>query len=138
MCEYKKGCRHGDDYDQRHGDHPVNTGGRNFGNEFEMLNTATGEHEGIFIPFGATHTNNSFSLPPLTTEEVLYDIPVDLGTSGPLSITARLRFRPFPPRFLRLLAQHRPDLVDEALVDRNVIVEMAEAAPLTVAVQTGQ
>ncbi len=125
---------HGPDYNQRHGDHPVNTGLRNFGNEFEILNESTNEHEEAFTPFGATHMNNSFSLPPLTTEEVLYDVAIDPGTSGPLSITARLRFRPFPPRFLRLLAQHRPDLVDEALVDRNVIVEMAEAAPITVTV----
>lgn len=126
---------HGDDYDQRHGDHPVNTGLRNFGNEFERLNPDTGEHEEIFIPFGATHMNNSFSLPPLTTEKVLYDVSIAAGTPGPLYVTARLRFRPFPPRFLRLLAQHRPDLVDEALVDRNVIVEMASATPLSVLVQ---
>jgi hypothetical protein len=125
---------HGPDYNQRHGDHPVNTGLRNFGNEFEILNTATGEHEEAFIPFGATHMNNSFSLPPLTTERVPYDVLVDTGTSGPLRITARLLFRSFPPRFLRLLAGHRPDLVDEALVDRNTIIEMAEAVPLIVTV----
>jgi hypothetical protein len=126
---------HGPDYNQRHGDPLVNTGLRNFGNEFEILNSVTGEHEEAFIPFGATHMNNSFSLPPLTTEEVLYDVPLDSEIEGPLTITARLRFRPFPPRFLRLMAEHRPDLVDEALVDRNTIIEMSEAIPLTVTVQ---
>jgi hypothetical protein len=47
--------------------------------------------------------------------------------SGPLHVIAQLRFRPFPPRFLRTLAQARPDLVSEDTVDRNRIVDMAEA-----------
>jgi hypothetical protein len=126
---------HGDDYDQRHASPSVNTGLRNFGNEFEKLNEETGEHEEVFIPFTATHMNNSFSLPALTTERVPYDVLIPDDSQSPLQITARLRFRPFPPRFLRLLAEIRPDLVDEALVDRNVIIEMAEATPLTVTVQ---
>lgn len=126
---------HGPDYNQRHGSHPVNTGVRNFGNEFEKLNPQTGEHEEVFVPFYATHMNNSFSLPALTTERIPYDVMIPAGVQGPLKITARLRFRPFPPRFLRLLAEHRPDLVNEALVDRNIIVEMAEAASLNVPIR---
>ncbi len=125
---------HGPDYNQRHRSYPVNTGLRNFANEFERLNPQTGEHEEVFVPFYATHMNNSFSLPPLTTERIPYDILIPEGTQGPLQITARLRFRPFPPRFLRLLAGHRPDLVNEALVDRNIIVDMAEATPLDIPV----
>jgi hypothetical protein len=38
-----------------------------------------------------------------------------------------LRFRAFPPHFLCSLALARPDLVDAALVDRNRVVDMAEA-----------
>jgi hypothetical protein len=125
---------HGPDYNLRHGNSPVNLGLANFGNEFIRVGS-TGEEEEVFIPFLADHMDNSHSIPPLETESVRYDVLIPVGTTGPISITARLRFRPFPPRFLRLLAQARPDLVDEALVDRNTIIEMAATAPHSVMVQ---
>ncbi len=126
---------HGSDYNLRHDHPPVNLGLANFGNEFIRVDPSTGEEEEVFIPFLANHMDNSHSIPPLETESVLYDVLIPAGTTGPISITARLRFRPFPPRFLRLLAQVRPDLVDEALVDRNRIIEMAATAPHSVRVQ---
>lgn len=103
----------------------ANLGLMNFGNEFEIVDGEA--HHEVFVPFIANHMNNGNSIPPLTTVRVPYDIDVPADAVGPLEVRARLRFRPFPPRFLRMLAVARPDLVDEALVDRNVIVDMAEA-----------
>ncbi len=125
---------HGPDYNQRHDAPPVNLGLANFGNEFLRVNTETGEEEEVFVPFLANHVDNSHSIPPLETESIRYDVLIPSGHAGPLTITARLRFRAFPPRFLRLLAQVRPDLLSEEIVDRNLIVEMAEAVPVAVSV----
>ncbi len=112
----------GPDADQRPA---VNLGLANFGNEFKRM-TPDGTHE-VLIPFLANHMDNSHSIPPLQTARVPYDVPLPATVQSPLHISARLRFRAFPPRFLRTLAQARPDLVDEELVDRNRIVDMAEA-----------
>jgi hypothetical protein len=113
---------HGPDYDQR----PArNLGLVNFGNEFKRL--GGGGLEEVFMPFLANHMDNSHSIPPLETARAAYDVPLPAGVPGPLRVSARLRFRAFPPRFLRALAQARPDLVDEVLVDRSLVVDMAEA-----------
>jgi len=103
----------------------VNLGLINFGNEFKRMG-ADGGHE-VFMPFLANHMDNSHSIPPLQTAHATYDVALPETLHGPLHISVRLRFRAFPPRFLRSLAQARPDLVNEALVDRNLIVDMAEA-----------
>ena len=86
------------------------------------------------MPFLSTHTDNSFSIPALETADVPYDVVVPTGTVGPIKVTARLRARAFPPRFLRALAAGRPDLVNEKMVDRNRIVEMVTASPVNIQV----
>ncbi len=104
----------------------VNLGLYNFGNQFvRVRQAAAGE---VFMPFIANHMDNSHSVPPLQTIRVPYDVPLPEALSGPLHVSAQLRFRPFPPRFLRALAVSRPDLVSEGTVDRNLIIDMAEAA----------
>lgn len=103
----------------------VNLGLMNFGNEFKRISEA-GEEE-VFVPFLANHMDNSHSVPPLETVRTQYDVPLPDGVQGPVQVSVRLRFRPFPPRFLRLLALARPDLVNETIVDHNRVVDMAEA-----------
>lgn len=120
------------DFNQRH-DHPeVNLGLANFGNEF--LELVDGHLEEVFTPFQSQHVDNSHSIPALETKTTRYDVPVPSGTAGPLTINTRLLFRAFPPRFLRHLAQARPDLVTEEMIDRNLVVEMEVADPVIVAV----
>ena len=138
---------HGPDYNQRHGDHPVNKGLANFGNEFIRfevdaagvpMKDANGHfiEEEVLMPFLSTHTDNSFSIPALETANVQYDVEVPTGMDiSELNISARLRARAFPPRFLRALAAGRPDLVNEKMVDRNRIVEMVSATAVTVRIQ---
>jgi hypothetical protein len=136
---------HGPDFNRRH-EHPaVNQGLANFGNEFIRIpvdpdgvpmRDADGHfiEEEVFMPFLSTHTNNGFSIPALETADVPYDVMVPAGTVGPIQVTARLRARAFPPRFLRALAVGRPDLVNEKMVDRNRIVEMVSASPKSIQV----
>ncbi len=114
---------HGPDWDQRPA---VNLGLTNFGNQFRRIGRFGNEE--VLSPFLANHMDNSHSLPPLETVWTRYDVPLPKGVTGPIDVSARLRFRAFPPHFLRSLAQARPDLVNEALVDRNRIVDMAEAS----------
>lgn len=123
---------HGSDYNERRADPPVNRGLINFGNEFVRIREDGGEEE-VFVPFLANHMDNGHSIPPLETVPILYDVPVEAG-AGPLIVSARLRFRAFPPRFLRLMAQVAPELVNETIVDRNRIVDMASAPSVLVAV----
>ncbi len=104
----------------------------NFGNEF--LELVDGHLEEVFTPFQSQHVDNSHSIPALETKTTRYDVPVPPGTTGPLTINTRLLFRAFPPRFLRHLAQARPDLVTEEMIDRNLIVEMEVADPVIVAI----
>jgi hypothetical protein len=113
----------GPDFNQRPA---VNLGLKNFGNQFRRI----GDHgdEEVFSPFLANHMDNNHSIPPLETVWTRYDVALPETARGPVEISVRLRFRSFPPHFLRALAQARPDLVDEALVDRNRIVDMAEAS----------
>ncbi len=115
----------GPDHDQR----PAkNLGLKNFGNRFRRIGVA-GDEE-VLSPFLANHMDNGHSVPPLETVWTRYDVPLPASVAGPVQVSARLRFRAFPPHFLRTLARARPDLVDEALVDRNVIVDMADAFDL--------
>lgn len=135
---------HGPDYNQRHEHPPVYEGLANFGNEFFRFEVVNGvpvkDSEGhfieeeVFMPFLSTHTDNSFSIPPLETVDMRYDVVVPTGING-LHVAARLRARAFPPRFLRTLAAGRPDLVNEKMVDRNRIVEMVAATPVNVTVE---
>jgi hypothetical protein len=136
---------HGPDYNQRHAHPPVYKGLANFGNEFIRIPTdASGEplrdadnhfvEEEVFMPFLSTHTNNNFSIPPLETVHVRYDVDIPANAVGPVTVSARLRFRALPPRFLRALAQGRPDLVNEKMIDRNRIVEMTAADPVVMQV----
>ncbi len=114
---------HGSDHNERP---EANRGLMNFGNEFMRVN-AEGEAEEVFSPFLANHMNNGHSIAPLAKVAVPYDIDVPADAGFPIDVRARLRFRPFPPRFLRALAQARPELVNEAIVDKNRIIDMAEA-----------
>ncbi len=136
---------HGPDYNRRHEHPPVNQGLANFGNEFIRipvdengipLKDEDGHfiEEEVFMPFLSTHTNNSFSIPALETANVPYDVVLPAGTVGPIQVTTRLRARAFPPRFLRALATGRPDLVNEKMVDRNRVVEMVTASPVSIQV----
>jgi hypothetical protein len=135
---------HGPDYNQRHAHPPVYKGLANFGNEFIRIPTDGGVprldptghfvEEEVLMPFLSTHTDNSFSIPPLETEDVRYDVDIPADAVGPITVSARLRFRALPPRFLRALAQGRPDLVNEKMIDRNRIVEMTAADPVVMQV----
>jgi mono/diheme cytochrome c family protein len=136
---------HGPDYNERHAHPPVYKGLANFGNEFIRIPTENGTpkrdsdghfvEDEVFMPFLSTHTDNTFSIPPLETERVRYDVTIPASAAGPISVSARLRFRALPPRFLRALAQGRPDLVNEKMIDRNRIVEMATAGQVTIQLQ---
>lgn len=86
------------------------------------------------------HTDTGFSILALETVDVRYAVEVPAVikgevVEGPLEIHARLRARAFPPRFLRALAVGRPDLINEKLVDRNRIMEMVSAAPVSVMIE---
>ena len=126
---------HGPDYNERHDG--VNRGLVNFGNEFISYDDVTGEEVEEFLPFASEHMNNSISIPPLQTRTGSYDVQIPAGVQGPITVKARLLFRAFPPRFLRFLAQQTAEfnLIDEAMVDRNRIVEMV--GPTTVTVSVG-
>lgn len=116
--------RPGPDHDRR----PYEQSGLvNFGNRF-VRRGPEGGFEEVFLPFLAEHMDNGHSIPPLETVRVRYDVPVPGDAAGRISVRVRLRFRPFPPRFVRFLAETRPDLVDETIVDRNRIVDMAEVS----------
>ncbi|RDH89835.1 MAG: hypothetical protein DIZ77_14965 [endosymbiont of Seepiophila jonesi] len=89
---------HGPDYNRRHEDPPVYQGLANFGNEFiripvdgngEPMRDDQGRfiEEEVFMPFLSTHTDNSFSIPALTTVDVRYDVDVPTGIEGPLQIS---------------------------------------------------
>ena len=75
-------------------------------------------------PLEANAMDNSHSLPILEPVTVRYDIELPRAVRGQLEVRARLRYRSFPPDFLRFLAQREPQLVSEDTVDRNTIVDM--------------
>jgi hypothetical protein len=82
----------------------------------------------LFLP---SFMDNSRSLPMLEPVPVKYDVPLqnflvkNPNFSGQFFVTAKLRFRSFPPKILRVLAEREPQFVDESLIDRNTIVDMA-------------
>ena len=116
----------GPDVDQR--PNGINLGLVNFQNRFVRIGD-DGSWESVLNPLYADHMDNSHSLDMLVPTEVHYDVPVpSRGISGDVRIFARLRYRAFPPEFLRLVAQREPELVSEEIVDLNAIVDMAEAS----------
>ncbi|MEN0066222.1 MAG: multiheme c-type cytochrome [Myxococcota bacterium] len=114
----------GPDVDQR----PArNLGLVNFQNKFVRIRE-DGSWETVINPLLADHMDNGHSLDMLVPTSFRYDVPrPDRAIVGDVQVTARLRYRAFPPHFLRALAQRQPDLVTEAIVDRNTIVDMAES-----------
>ena len=116
----------GPDADQR--GRGVNLGLASFQNRFVRV-LADGTQEPVLNPMLADHMDNSRSLEMLTPRVIPYDVPVPgRGLVGDVKVTVRLRYRAFPPEFLRFLAQREPGLVSEATVDRNRIVDMAAEA----------
>ncbi len=120
----------GPDHDQRP---EVNLGITNFQNEFIRVHE-DGRWEVVINPLLADHMDNSHSLDMLKPFIAPYDVPVpERGIVGEIRVSARLRYRAFPPKFLRVLAVREPELVTEDIVDRNTIVDMAESeATITV------
>lgn len=84
-------------------------------------------------PFIANHMDNSRSIPPLQSRAAIYDVPLPAGgVTGDVIVSARLRYRAFPPEFIRFLAVRdalmgRESAVSEGTVDRNTIVDLASA-----------
>ena len=128
------GLIYGPDYNERI--HGINNGLVNFGNEFISYDDITGEEVEEFIPFAAEHMNNSISIPPLQTRTNSYDINLPAGVAGPITVQARLLFRALPPRFMRFLAEQTAEfnLIDEAMVDKNKIIEMVGAQTVSVTI----
>ncbi|MHC5112465.1 MAG: hypothetical protein ACYTHJ_21610, partial [Planctomycetota bacterium] len=105
----------------------VNLGLVNFQNAFIVVHE-DGTREEVFNPLIATTIDNSRSLPMLEPRTVRYDVPLpQRDMAGNITVTATLRYRAFPPEFLRVLAIREPQLVTEDIVDRNTIVDMASA-----------
>ena len=57
--------------------------------------------ERIIYPPDANYIDNTRSLPMLETVDVKYDVPIPVGYSGRLTVQVRMRWRSFPPEFLR-------------------------------------
>ncbi|MEM6929177.1 MAG: hypothetical protein AAF602_19720, partial [Myxococcota bacterium] len=105
-----------------------NLGLVNFQNAFVRI-LPDGTWAKVVNPLLADHMDNSYSLDMLAPEVIRYDVPRPRRpVEGVLRVEARLRYRAFPPYFLRALAQRSPELVTEDIVDRNTIVDMAEDA----------
>jgi len=115
----------GPDRDQRP---EVNLGIVNFQNAFVRIG-ADGVREPVINPLLADTIENDHSLDMLVPTVKRYDIPrPERAIVGDIRVSARLRYRAFPPEFLRVLALREPSLVSEEIVDRNVIVDMAETS----------
>ena len=98
-----------------------------FTNHFEYVD-GNGKHHEVHLPFAPNnHMNNWRTLPPFEPQTVAFNVPIPSDAEGPLSISVRLRFRHFPPVFLRYLTIHPGSLVDESMLDRLEIIEMAQA-----------
>jgi hypothetical protein len=100
-----------------------------------------GERFEVFTTVHAQIYDNTNSLRPFDPDTVVFRIPASVlaNVSGPITVRARMLFRPFPPRFLRHLAVNVKGTsldatVNEALVDRNEIVVMHAAEPLVIQV----
>ena len=121
----------GPDYNLRPGE---NRGLVSFQNEFLRRDDggtpddpSDDTEEEVFVPFLANSINNDVALKPFEPRTFTYDIEVPPGTTGPISVDARLVCRQFPPYFVRFLAGVLPDYVSEETVDRLDIVEMTSA-----------
>jgi hypothetical protein len=95
----------------------------------------------VFTTVHAQIYDNTSSLRPFDPDRVVFRIPASglANIRGPITVRARMLFRPFPPRFLRHLAANVKGTslaasVDEALVDRNEIVVMQAAEPIVIQV----
>ena len=80
----------------------------------------------------ANRAFNGASLRPFEPRLALYEVPLLPGVVGPLKVSAKVRFRFFSPRLLRLLAQRAPhhssQPVTEEMIDRTLhVIDMAEA-----------
>lgn len=86
------------------------------------LNSQLIGHNGTpeLFPWRATEHRLS-SLPPLYTRTFTLFVPVPEDAEGPVSVEARLRFRPYPPFLLRALG------LDD-LVEKVSIRDLAEAS----------
>lgn len=79
----------------------------------------------------ANHMDNDRALPMLKPVSVRYDIPLSRWLSqkprycGPVEISVKLLYRTLPPKLFRALIQREPQILNEAQLDRNTIVEMA-------------
>ena len=113
----------GPDADQR--PNGINLGLVYFNNDFEYIDPNTGETSIVLTPFHANHVNNDRAIAAFETRQAIYDIPINSNSiQGDVQVSARLLFRAFPPKFLRLLNHHAPHLVTEEMIDANSIVEM--------------
>ena len=102
-----------------------NLGLVNFQNAFIYVDGEGTWHE-VDSPMDANHMDNTRSLPPLVPRTYKYDVPIERALVGDVTVSARLRFRTFPPHFLRKLAAAAPELVSEETLDRNRIIDIAE------------
>jgi len=76
----------------------------------------------------ANRAFNGQALRPFEPRVARYEIPWREGIVGPLSVSARLRFRFMSPRLLRALSARSPELVTEQMIDeRLTVIDMATA-----------
>ena len=105
----------------------ANLGLVSFRNHFIYVDV-DGEWHETETPITANHMDNTHSLDMLVPRTYNYDVVFGRPVKGEVLVSARLRYRSFPPHFLRKLAVFAPDLVTEEMIDANVIVDMAEDA----------
>jgi hypothetical protein len=98
----------------------------NFQNAF--LQKTEGGWRPVLNPLLADTIDYRPSLVPGVPRAVRYAVPLTRPLEGPVRVSVRLRYRALPPELLRALAARHPALVTEAIIDRNRIVDMAEAA----------
>lgn len=65
------------------------------------------------------HTRDK-RIPPLESVLEKYTVPLPWGVEGPLEVAVRLRFRQYPPRFLRMLGikPHKPLMITDIAQDK--------------------
>lgn len=97
----------------------------NFQNAF--LQKVEGGWRPVINPLAADAIDHRPSLVPGVPRVVRYAVPLTRPVEGPVRASVRLRYRALPPELLRALAARHPDLVTEAIIDNNRIVDMAEA-----------
>jgi alpha-tubulin suppressor-like RCC1 family protein len=106
---------------------------RNYQNGFSL------NGDKVFTQFIADHIDNSKSLKPFQKVTEQFNVPVGT-TTGPFTVNARLRFRPFAYEFLEGLRNSVTDAdcaaataagrncyrprIDDTTIERNVVIEM--------------